>query len=306
MKTSFTSNVFTSQPDFTFKVLLVGDSGVGKSCILQRFLDHTFEKHFINTIGVDFRFRNMKVYNKHIKLQIWDTAGQEKFHAITCAYFRKAHGVILVFDITNPASLVSVCQRWLPLIQNHADYKEIAIVLAGNKSDLVQNANDYTTQMETFNEMYDQEQGYTISNAYEISACTGENIEVMFSFLAQKLVDRYAEHTNTARLRSLSLANASSEIDTTTRTMTSKSSILSPQCAYSINDQISSQKEENQASVLNNCRRHNVIVLDTSRYETEKCTICDFSTTSLTTTTTTTTTTTNTVSKKCSGLSSFC
>ena len=84
-----------------FKVLIIGDSSVGKSNILLRFSDNIFYETFLPTIGVDFKIKNLSVYEKQVKLNIWDTAGQDRFKTITAAYYKGAHGVIVVFDITD-------------------------------------------------------------------------------------------------------------------------------------------------------------------------------------------------------------
>ncbi|KAF6030687.1 RAB10 [Bugula neritina] len=86
--------------DLLFKLLLIGDSGVGKTCLLFRFSDDAFNTTFISTIGIDFKIKTVDLGGKKIKLQIWDTAGQERFHTITTSYYRGAMGIILVYDIT--------------------------------------------------------------------------------------------------------------------------------------------------------------------------------------------------------------
>ncbi|MED6207848.1 Ras- protein RABE1a [Stylosanthes scabra] len=93
--------------DYLIKLLLIGDSGVGKSCLLLRFSDGSFTTSFITTIGIDFKIRTIELDGKRIKLQIWDTAGQERFRTITTAYYRGAMGILLVYDVTDEASFNS-------------------------------------------------------------------------------------------------------------------------------------------------------------------------------------------------------
>ncbi|KAM8964669.1 ras-related protein Rab-1B-like [Sarcophilus harrisii] len=121
--------------DYLFKLLLIGDSGVGKSCLLLRFADNKYSDDYACTIGVDFKIRTIQLNGKIVKLQIWDTAGQERFHTITSSYYRGAHGVILVYDVSSLESFVNV-KQWLVEVELRGS-ETTDKVLVGNKSDLV-------------------------------------------------------------------------------------------------------------------------------------------------------------------------
>lgn len=120
--------------DHLFKLLLIGDSGVGKSCLLLRFADDTYSDTYISTIGVDFKIRTIEIGGSTIKLQIWDTAGQERFRTITSSYYRGAHGIIVVYDVTDQGSFTSV-KQWLQEITKYSS-ENVNRLLVGNKCDL--------------------------------------------------------------------------------------------------------------------------------------------------------------------------
>ncbi|BBH05727.1 RAB GTPase homolog A4A [Prunus dulcis] len=120
--------------DYVFKVVLIGDSAVGKSQILARFARNEFSLDSKATIGVEFQTRTLVIEHKSVKAQIWDTAGQERYRAVTSAYYRGAVGAMLVYDITKRQSFDHI-PRWLEELRSHAD-KNIVIILIGNKSDL--------------------------------------------------------------------------------------------------------------------------------------------------------------------------
>ncbi|KAJ4886676.1 Ras-related protein RABA1g [Raphanus sativus] len=120
--------------DFLYKVVLIGDSGVGKSNLLSRFTRNEFSLESKSTIGVEFATRTIHVDDKIVKAQIWDTAGQERYRAITSAYYRGALGALLVYDVTRHVTFENV-ERWLKELRDHTD-ANIVIMLVGNKADL--------------------------------------------------------------------------------------------------------------------------------------------------------------------------
>jgi Ras-related protein Rab-1A len=124
----------TDDYDYLFKVLIIGNSGVGKSCLLLRFAEDMFSDNYISTIGVDFKIRKIDLEGKSIKLQIWDTAGQERFRTITKSYYRGSNGIIVVYDITDRETFDQV-QHWMSEIDAHAS-ADVCRLLVGNKADL--------------------------------------------------------------------------------------------------------------------------------------------------------------------------
>ncbi|XP_017119329.1 GTP-binding protein YPTC1 [Drosophila elegans] len=122
-----------SDSDYRFKILILGDSAVGKSCLLMRFADGCFTGKHEATVGVDFRVRRVEVAGKVVRLQIWDTAGGERYRAVLPAYYRGAHGVLLVYDTTSASSFRSI-DSWLDEIRRRCSDR-ITIMLVGNKCD---------------------------------------------------------------------------------------------------------------------------------------------------------------------------
>jgi small GTP-binding protein len=120
--------------DYLLKLLLIGDSGVGKSCILLRWHYDTFESNYISTIGVDFQIKTVEIDGVRVKLQIWDTAGQDRFRSITTSYYRGAHGIVMVYDVTDEESFLNI-SHWVCNMERYAD-NDVCAILMGNKCDL--------------------------------------------------------------------------------------------------------------------------------------------------------------------------
>ncbi|TQD79462.1 hypothetical protein C1H46_034981 [Malus baccata] len=158
--------------DYVFKVVLIGDSAVGKSQILARFARNEFSLDSKATIGVEFQTRTLLIEHKSVKAQIWDTAGQERYRAVTSAYYRGAVGAMLVYDITKRQTFDHI-PRWLEELRSHAD-KNIVIILIGNKSDL---ENQRAVPTEDAKEFAEKEGLFFL----ETSALEATNVENAFS-----------------------------------------------------------------------------------------------------------------------------
>ena len=134
--------------DYLIKALLIGDSGVGKTSLLLRFSDNSFSNMYFSIIGVDFKIRILKIDNKIVKLQIWDTVGQESFKTIIASFYRRAQCVLLVFDITDEESFINI-KSWISDIDKYCG-KKVPIVLIGNKCDLKNKRQVKTEDAEEF------------------------------------------------------------------------------------------------------------------------------------------------------------
>jgi len=124
----------SAEPEALVKILLLGDSGVGKSSMLLRFSEDEFDETYINTIGIDFKTRSVEIEGKKIKLQIWDTAGQERFQSLQALYYRGAQGIVLVYDLTKGKSFSDI-RQWISAVDKHANSVAVRM-LVGNKADL--------------------------------------------------------------------------------------------------------------------------------------------------------------------------
>jgi len=170
-----------SDYDYLFKLLLIGDSGVGKSCLLLRFADNTYTDSYISTIGVDFKIRTLDIDGKTVKLQIWDTAGQERFRTITSSYYRGAHGIIVVYDVTDKVSFNNV-KQWLGEIDRYA-CQSVNKLLVGNKADLIEK------KVVDFNEAKEFAESLGIS-FLETSAKSAQNVEEAFLTMTRQIKER--------------------------------------------------------------------------------------------------------------------
>jgi len=170
--------------DYLFKLLLIGDSGVGKSCLLLRFADDTYTESYISTIGVDFKIRTLELDGKTVKLQIWDTAGQERFRTITSSYYRGAHGIIVVYDVTDQESFNNV-KQWMNEIDRYANEK-VNKMLVGNKCDLTSKKVVQTDDAKQYAE--------TLGIPFlETSAKDSTNVEQAFITMAAEIKARMAQ-----------------------------------------------------------------------------------------------------------------
>jgi Ras-related protein Rab-18 len=180
--------------DHLFKVLLVGDSGVGKSSLLLRFTADTFDD-LSPTIGVDFKVKMMTLQGKRLKLTIWDTAGQERFRTLTSSYYRGAQGIILVYDVTRRATFTDLSDVWLKEVDRYSTNEDCIKMLIGNKVDLEEHERVVT-----------KKEGIAFARQHgclflEASAKTSINVQRCFDELVQKILDTPSLTADTAQLK---------------------------------------------------------------------------------------------------------
>jgi Ras-related protein Rab-1A len=161
--------------DFTIKLLMIGDSNVGKTCILTKYVTNKYTDDFITTIGIDFHIKRIAVNDKIVKLQLWDTAGQERFRSVTIGYFRGAQGAFIVYDVTNRESFNNI-KKWIEDINKNC-FKDIVIFLVGNKIDEIHNRQVSTEEGKELGKKYN-------INYFECSAKNGKNIEEIYFNIA--------------------------------------------------------------------------------------------------------------------------
>ena len=164
----------TSEQNVAFKILTIGENGVGKTSILRRFVENKFLKNHLATIGIDFKTKTVNIKNKEIKLKIWDTAGEERFRNITQQYYKGADGIVLVYDVTDEASYDKI-KDWMDQIISNTTRDNIGLVLLGNKCDFEERA-------------ITEEQGKKLAEElkisyFETSALNGQGINEAFEQL---------------------------------------------------------------------------------------------------------------------------
>mmetsp|Transcript_27124 Transcript_27124/g.26173 ORF Transcript_27124/g.26173 Transcript_27124/m.26173 type:complete len:178 (+) Transcript_27124:15-548(+) len=165
--------------DYLFKLVLIGDTCVGKSCLLVRFADDCFSENYITTIGVDFRFRTLQINKSTIKLQIWDTAGQERYRTITNAYYKGADGIIIVFDLTSKESFLNI-SSWIKEVEKHSG-EDVQITVLANKMDAEEEYEVSDADIKKFEEEFKLK-------VIKTSAKTGTNVDDSFLDMTKKLI----------------------------------------------------------------------------------------------------------------------
>ncbi|CAK5129073.1 unnamed protein product [Meloidogyne enterolobii] len=168
--------------NYLFKIVVVGDHNVGKSCILLRFAENAFRADHISTLGVDFKLKTIKLGRDKIRLELWDTAGMERYRTIYNSYYHSAHGVVCVFDITSEKSFENLENYWLTQVKEHAPQNAV-LLLVGNKADMEPERKIEFDKAERLAKRL----GVSL---FEVSAKTGINCEDAFVELATVMRDR--------------------------------------------------------------------------------------------------------------------
>ncbi|KAK1347309.1 small GTP-binding protein [Hamiltosporidium tvaerminnensis] len=179
----------SKDPFYRYKILILGESNVGKTSILYRFTEGIFKYTLMNTIGIDFVSKDIKVEDKDVRLQIWDTAGQERFHSITRSYYRNANGILLVFDLTDPRSFDCVDKWYEEIVEEVGN--GIPIFLVGNKRDMLDGV-DFEDVFTAYSEKAEIKK----IKFFITSAKSGDNIDEVFYEMAKCLMNKRSKCIN--------------------------------------------------------------------------------------------------------------
>ncbi|XP_060529260.1 ras-related protein Rab-3 isoform X1 [Cylas formicarius] len=174
--------------DYMFKLLIIGNSSVGKTSFLFRYADDSFTSAFVSTVGIDFKVKTVFRHDKRVKLQIWDTAGQERYRTITTAYYRGAMGFILMYDITNEESFNSV-QDWVTQIKTYS-WDNAQVILVGNKCDM---EDERVISFERGKQLAEQ----LGVEFFETSAKENINVKAVFERLVDIICDKMSDSLDT-------------------------------------------------------------------------------------------------------------
>jgi small GTP-binding protein len=180
--------------DYLFKLIIIGDTNTGKSCLLQRFADDSYNNEFISTIGVDFKVKTITINDKMIKTQIWDTAGQDRFRSITNSYYRGAHGIIISYDITNKQSFVNI-ERWMRNVKDFVSDNAVKILI-GTKSDLEEKRKVSKKELEDLANELDMKY-------IETSAKDNKNVDELFIIICKEILNNMTEKLENLRERKI-------------------------------------------------------------------------------------------------------
>ena len=174
-----------TEADLVYKILLLGDSEVGKSCFLMRYSDNVFVENYMATIGLDYKLKYIQLDSgKMIKVQLWDTAGQDRYRTIAKNYYKGSHGILLLYDITKLSSFENI-REWIKDIREEV-YEKAIIFLIGNKIDKTEERKISTEQGEALAKEFNLP-------FFEASAKSGENVDEIFKALYQKISEVYID-----------------------------------------------------------------------------------------------------------------
>jgi len=196
--------------DYLFKIIVIGDSQVGKSSVILRFSDNSFNESYLSTIGVDFKIRTVSVNGRTIKLQLWDTAGQERFRTITSSYYRGAHIIAIVFAVTDQNSFKNI-NYWINECQNYAS-ENVKKLLIGNKCDLVSNREVTYEDAKNFA----NEHGITYK---EVSAKSGTDVAEAFETIVGELLQRFSANIESTPNTTTATPNTTTAPPNTTKAL---------------------------------------------------------------------------------------